>query len=94
MEDVTEHPQRQQCITALFAAFDPECKHLGLTTFPYFENEQIATWYFTADTGGDEIESGVAIASGFVTAQKSMPLIAIYTLFPMQSFSIIRIFDD
>lgn len=94
MQDVTEHPYGQQCITALFAAFDPECEHIGLTTLPWSENEEIAIWYFTADINGDETEAGTAIASGFVTVQKAMPVVAIWTLFPMQSFTLFRLFDE
>lgn len=94
MQDVTEHPNGQQCVTALLAVFDPECEHVGLMTYPWREDDEIATWYFTVDIGGGEAEAGITISSGFATVQKSMPVVAIWTLFPLQTFSLIRLFDE
>lgn len=94
MQDVTEHPYGQQCISALFAVFDPECEHIGLMTVPWYESEEIAVWYFTADINGNEIEAGITIASGFASVQKSIPVVTIWTLFPLQTFSLIRLFDE
>ena len=63
-------------------------------TFPWYESEETATWYFTADINGDETEARATITSGFATVQKSTPVVATWTLFPMQTFSLIRLFDE
>lgn len=42
MKDIDDHPLGELCISALFAAFDPECEQVGFMTLPWHENDEIA----------------------------------------------------
>ena len=92
MSDISEHPHGMQCITGLYAAFDPEVSDgVGFMTTPYSDDPETATWIFTADQGGDENEEGQPLACGMVSVEKATHLIRIWTWFPYQTFSLILI---
>lgn len=93
MQNVTEHPQGTQCIAALFAVFDPSCERIGLNTIPWYETEDVATWYFAVDTDGDEVSAGTICITGFAAVQKHNSFITIVTSFPLVTVSIIQLFD-
>ena len=91
MTALEDHPQGQDCVNGLYATFDPDFRGTSFMTVPYYEDNSVVVWVFTADWLGTEDDEGEPYAAGLVSVTKQASIVSIWTWYPVSSFSILII---
>ena len=88
MTTLEDHPQGQQCVSGLYAAFDPEFQGASFETTQWEDNSEVASWVFIADWQGTETQAGEPLAAGLIFVSKTSWEVGILMWYPFWAICI------